>query len=264
LGIKTAAILTLGDDEIGGQIIERLIKDTVDTSYIFRLPQTRSNYSLAINYSGERTIFTYKTKIEYKFPDTIPLTPWIYLTSMGDNFEPVYQKIAGWLREHPEIKLMFNPGSRQIRAGLPKIKEVMGVSYIINVNREEAETLTGVKDSKGKEKELLTELSKLGPKIPIITDGVNGAFVYDGSKFYKVGVMPIDAYERTGAGDAFGSGFLSALIKNKDISEALMWGTVNSASVISYIGAQKGLLKEEEIGSWLDRAKSCNVNVVQL
>jgi len=264
LGIKVAVILTLGDDEIGNQIVERLIKEGVDTSYVYRLSQTRSNYSLAINYSGERTIFTYKTKIEYKFPDEIPQTPWVYLTSLGDEFESVYGKVSEWINAHPEVKLAFNPGSRQIRSGVEKIKNIMQDSYLINVNREEAETLVGMTNTKGNEKELLTSLSKLGPKMSIITDGVNGAYVYDGNKFYKAEVMPIDAYERTGAGDAFGSGFLSAIIKGKDIKEALLWGTVNSASVISFIGAQKGLLKEEEISIWLERAKSSNVNVEEI
>jgi len=35
----------------------------------------------------------------------------------------------------------------------------------------------------------------------------------------------------------------------------LIWGTVNSASVVSFVGAQKGLLKEEEMLEWVERAK---------
>jgi sugar/nucleoside kinase (ribokinase family) len=84
--------------------------------------------------------------------------------------------------------------------------------------------------------------------------------LYEG-KYYKAGVMPVDAYERTGAGDAFGSGCLSALIKGKDITEALLWGTINSASVIGYVGAQRGLLNEQGLTQWLERAKSSGVEV---
>jgi len=79
----------------------------------------------------------------------------------------------------------------------------------------------------------------------------------------KVGVLPVDAYERTGAGDAFGSGFLSALIHGKGMDEALLWGTCNSASVIGYTGSQKGLLKLEEMDEWLARCGSSGVKVVQ-
>jgi len=50
------------------------------------------------------------------------------------------------------------------------------LSYLINVNREEAEKLTKFQgDSAERERDLLIALSKLGPKICIITDGNNGA-----------------------------------------------------------------------------------------
>ncbi|PIT87585.1 MAG: hypothetical protein COU31_02095 [Candidatus Magasanikbacteria bacterium CG10_big_fil_rev_8_21_14_0_10_40_10] len=97
--------------------------------------------------------------------------------------------------------------------------------------------------------------------MPIITDGGDGSFVYDGKSFLKAAVLPIDAYERTGAGDAFGAACIAALIKGKPLKEALLWGTINSASVIGYIGSQKGLLKDSEIPTWIERAKSCNLSV---
>ena len=106
-------------------------------------------------------------------------------------------------------------------------------------------------------------LSKLGPKICVITDGSGGSIVYDSinQKFLKAGILPVDAYERTGAGDAFGSGVLGALVKGKSVEEALVWGTVNSASVIGYIGPQKGLLKLDEMDEWVERARSSGTRV---
>jgi len=120
-----------------------------------------------------------------------------------------------------------------------------------------------MEDSHSKEKELLLAVGKLGPKIVVITDGNNGSYVGDGKLFVRAGVLPVDAYERTGAGDAFGSGALSAIIKGKSFEEALTWGTVNSASVIGYMGAQRGLLRTEEISEWVARAKSSGTTVGQ-
>jgi sugar/nucleoside kinase (ribokinase family) len=264
LGVKNSIVLTLGGDKVGDQIVETLIREGVDVGNVFRVPDKRSDYSLVINYSGERTIFTYKDEINYKFPDSIPETPWIYLTSMGDDFEEIYQKVVDWIKIHPETKLVFNPGSRQLRVGVEKLKSVLSISYIIYINREEAEKLSGQTQSLGKEKDLLKAVSSLGPKYPIITDGPNGSYALFEDKFYKSGVLPVDAFERTGAGDSFGSGCLAALIKGKDITEALIWGTVNSASKIGYIGAQRGLLKEDEITPWLERAKSSNLKVEEI
>lgn len=260
MGVNSTSILTLGDDAIGNEIIDKLQKEGIDTGYVFRQKDTGSDYYTIIVVSGERTIFGYKNPKNYYFPSDLPETEWIYLTSMADNFEGSYERVIAWVEEK-DIKLAFNPGSRQIRAGVEKLKHVLAKTYMFYVNREEAEILTGVSASDGREKELLQKAAELGPQIVIVTDGGNGAFVYDGKKFLKSGVLPVDAYERTGAGDAFGSGCVSALIKGKSLEEALLWGTVNSASVIGYTGAQRGLLKEEQIGEWLDRAKSCNVKV---
>lgn len=264
LGIRVAPILTLGDDSTSNQIVETFIKEGVNTSYIYRANNTASNLSTVIVVGGERTIFTYNKDKDYSFPTEFPKTSWIYLTSMGDNFTETYKKTAEIVKSNPEIKLAFNPGSRQVRAGAEKFLDILEVCYVLYVNRQEAETISGVKDTKGQEKELLSALNKLGPKISIVTDGPNGSFVFDGEKYYHSGVLPIDAFERTGAGDSFGAGCVAALVKGKDIKEALLWGTVNSASVIGYVGAQRGLLKESEIPEWIERARSSEVRVEEI
>ncbi|MFZ5933216.1 MAG: carbohydrate kinase family protein [Patescibacteria group bacterium] len=266
LGVKTGIVLTLGDDSIGNMIVEKLKAEGVNMTFVIQQPAASSNYSTIINYSGERTIFTYHAPRSYEFPVALPATPWVYLTSMGESYRPFYNHFVEWLKKNPAIKLAFNPGSWQLKAGYGGIADVLSLSYLIFVNREEAEELTGLKESAGKEKELLMALSKLGPKVCVITDGDNGSYIYDagvtnGARFVRAEILPVDAYERTGAGDAFGSGCLTALIKGKSLEEALVWGTVNSASVIGYVGPQKGLIKESEMQEWIDRYKSSGVKV---
>lgn len=266
LGINSAILLTLGDDSVGNLIVERLKNEGVDATYVIQQPSTMSNYSTIINYMGERTIFVYHAPRSYEFPVQLPLVPWVYLTSMGESFRPFYNHFRDWLQKNPTVKLAFNPGSWQLREGYESIKEVMAATYIIYVNRQEAEKLTGFGESDGRDRDLLIALNKLGPKICVITDGGNGAFAYDSvnGKFVKAGILPVDSYERTGAGDAFGSGSLSAIIHGKTLEEALLWGTVNSASVIGYTGPQKGLLKINDMQEWLERSKSSGVTVQNL
>lgn len=266
LGINSAIVLTLGQDSVGDMVVDRLQQEGVDPTYIIQQPATTSNYSTVINYSGERTIFVYHAPRSYEFPVQLPVTPWIYLTSMGESFRPFYNHMTDWLQKNTGVKLAFNPGSWQLRADYKDIEETMHLTYLVSVNREEAEKLTNFGESEGKDRDLLIALNKLGPKVCLITDGGSGAFAYDSvnGKFLKVGIMPIDAYERTGAGDAFGSGCLSALIHGKSLEEALLWGTCNSSSVISYTGSQRGLLKESEMEVWLDRAKNSGVKVETL
>lgn len=257
LGVKDAIVLTLGGDTVGNLIVERLIAERVDTTYVVRQPAASSNYSTVINYAGERTIFTYHAPRSYEFPVQLPVVPWVYLTSMGESFQPFYNHLTDWLVKNPNIKLAFNPGTWQVRTGIEGVGKIMARSEILYLNREEAEKYVNLPNSQGKEKELLTATAKLGPKVVVITDGPEGSYVYDSAqnKFLKAGIYPQDCLERTGAGDAFGSGFMAAVIKGKSTEEAILWGTVNSASVISFVGAQKGLLKEAEIDSWVTQAR---------
>jgi ribokinase len=261
LGVKTGLVLTLGDDTFGKQIQEKLNAEAVNTTYVTKQLGISSNFSVIVNYSGERTIFTYNVPKSYEYPVNLPVTPWMYLTSMGDTFKPFYNHITDFLRTKTTIKLAFNPGSRQIRAGVSEILDILKLTEVLFVNREEAEKLTNLSQSLGKEKELLQALSNLGPKISIITDGVKGSYAFNGSKFIKAGVLPVDAFERTGAGDAFGSGTLAGIIKGRPLEEALLWGTSNSASVIGYTGPQRGLIKENEMDIWLERVRSSEVKV---
>lgn len=261
LGVKSALVATLGGDSVGNQIVEYLDKEDVDLTFTIQQPMASSNYSTIINYNGERTIFSYHAPRSYEFPVHLPEVPWVYLTSMGETFMPFYNHIVDWFEKNKNVKVAFNPGSWQLRTEPEMLKKILQLTYVVYVNRQEAEKITKFENSGDKEKELLKELAALGPKISIITDGDKGSFIYDGQRFVKAGVLPVDAYERTGAGDAFGAGCIAALVKGKTLEEALLWGTVNSASVIGYIGSQKGLLHDSEIMVWLDRARSSGVEV---
>ena len=53
--------------------------------------------------------------------------------------------------------------------------------------------------------------------------------------------------DSTGAGDAFGSGFVAGLMLGKPIEEAVEWGKKQAASVVEHIGAKKGLLTRDQI-----------------
>ena len=65
--------------------------------------------------------------------------------------------------------------------------------------------------------------------------------------------------ERTGAGDAFASGFVSQILtatSNKrqatsdDIVKAIQFATANASSVVAQYGAKAGILKKGDWGPW--------------
>lgn len=205
-----------------------------------------SNFSTVINYGAERVIFVFHEHREYKLPE-LPKTPWVYYSSSAAGHEVLHGAINNHIKQSG-AKLGFNPGTFQLHEGVEGMKEILEVVHVLLLNREEAHRLVG--GNKGDTKNLQQKLHELGPKIVIITDARNGTFAYDSiDNVYLHAGIPEESpvVERTGAGDAFSTGSIAALGNGKDLSEALIWGTLSSTSVVQFIGAREGLLTQDRM-----------------
>ena len=83
-----------------------------------------------------------------------------------------------------------------------------------------------------------------------MTKGRAGVSVSDGKNIYRAGIPDSPVVERTGAGDAFSSGFISEYIRSGDIQKSIQMATANSSSVVTKYGPIEGLLKEDNPGQW--------------
>ncbi len=258
LGLSSALVSHVGDDENGKKCLNRFKEEGVSREFIGIHPGLHTNYHFVLWFGSERTILI---KHE-KFPETMPdigSTGWLYLSSLGENSLPFHGVIADYLESHPDIKLIFQPGTYQIKFGTEALARIYKKTELFFCNLEEAQIILG--NQTRDVAILLANLRALGPKLPIITDGPNGAytFVKDASGTEHICLMPIypdiaPPYERTGAGDAFASSFSSAIALGKSEETALKWGSINSMSVCQEIGAQKGLLGQEKIEEYIKNA----------
>jgi ribokinase len=186
-----------------------------------------------------------------------PKTDWLYLSSVSDSDFSVHQQIIDWLTAHPETRLAFSPGTWQIKLGREKLKDIYARTEILFCNKQEAEKISSadLRNATSNEPEvrlrtLAESIKTLGPKTVVITDGEQGASALDNeNKFYQVPAFLGlgEALERTGAGDAFASAYLTAIANGKGTEEALTWGAINSASVVTKIGPHEGLLTRPQI-----------------
>lgn len=238
LGLKTSILTELGDDVGGQTIVDELKNTNVDTKLVKINKNSETNYAVVLNYKSERTILSYHTKRNYTLPK-LPKTKWIYYTSLGQNFGKLQTKLLSYLEKNPNIKLAINPGSYQLQQGIKEIKEILPQTDLLFLNKEEAVKILGKKISI---KPALKAFIKMGVKKIAITDGTNGSYASDGSNYYFMTTYPIKPIAKTGAGDAYTSGFLVATILEKRTEQAMQWGTANSAGVIQKVGAHKGLL----------------------
>jgi ribokinase len=254
LGLRSALIAHVGKDLQGQACLDELLKNNVSTHYVFSHEGIPTNYHYVLWHDVERTILVKHAAFPVLMPN-IPVAPkMLYLTSLGDHTEAYHQQIADYVKTHPEMKVIFQPGTFQIKLGAEVLKDIYENTYAFFCNLEEAQLIT--KNTTHEIPTLLRNLHALGPKLIFITDGMKGAYASDGAEQWFMPVYPHAPYERTGAGDAFASTVSAALLMGKSLSEALKWGPINSMSVVQFVGAQKGLLTKSALEQYLAKASA--------
>lgn len=251
LGVTSSLVSYIGDDDIGKKDIESLMRDNVNVEYLKIVPDMNSNYHYVLWYGNERTILVKHTEFPYLFSNDVPEAKWMYLSSLASNSISYHNQISEYLNKYPDTKLAFQPGTFQIKLGLEALKDIYARTDILFCNYSEAQRILDTKETD--KFKLLSMLGKLGPKNVIMTDGIKGAYAQHNNDVYFIPIYNngMESIESTGAGDAFASGVISALILDKNISEALYWGPINALFVTQAVGAQKGLLTREVLEEYL-------------
>lgn len=235
----------LGRDASGDAVLECLDRENIDSSYVeFVEKHTGCSVVLVDVRRAERTILTYRGasgSFHNLDPDDLEnIQPdWLYVTSLrGDMdtllkfFEKAHQLGA---------KVMFNPGELEIKQ-LEKLIGLLDLVDVLLVNKEEAARMVpGV---------LLVELAeRLNHycSVVIVTDGVMGALATNSEETYRLGVYEQKILrDRTGAGDAFGSGFLAKWADGGSFEESLRFAAANASKVTQHYGAKAGIITSDE------------------
>ena len=254
LGLNSAMVTNLGDDNNGHECVATLKKQGVATDFVTIQKDKETNYHYVLWFEEDRTILIKHHEYDYKFPD-IGKPKWIYLSSAGENTLEYHKQIAEYLKNNPEIRLAFQPGTFQMKMGVENLKDLYSRSNLFFCNVEEAKKILN-KPEEQDIKNLLKAMRDLGPNVVVITDGPKGAYGYDGYEGFFMPTFPDPKppYDRTGAGDAFSATFASAIALGKSLFDAFLWAPINSMSVVQYVGAQKGLLGQEDMLKYLSQA----------
>ncbi len=257
-GFETACVTKTGADVSGEEIKRRLKKEGVGTRFITSDRNLPTAYSVLLLEKGERTILNYAGASGSLSAGDFDMkkikAKWWYVSLPGDF--GLFPRIVNFASKNG-IALAFNPSGHHLKQRKNEILSLLDKLSFVVMNEEEASLLTGV--SFRKKNAVFEKLSRRASGIVAITDGKKGATVSCGNFVYKAGVFKEkNLIDRTGAGDAFGSGFVSGLLsrgitaknvasaKPFDIEYALRLATANATSVVEKIGATEGILKRSE------------------
>jgi ribokinase len=251
-GLKVACVTQIGDDFAGRRVLEDLKKEGVVTKFLHILPRHQTDYSTVLWVpDGGRTILIYRgpTRLEKEnIPWSKLKTRWFYVGSLEGNLEIVRRLIS----DFPQTKIAWNPGGRELKQR-KEILELLPKITVLNLNKEEMMELLAFSSQPSAVSSLLKKAQQLPCRYIVITDDRKGAHLWDREEkiWWHSGIFEESPrVETLGAGDSFGSGLVTGLIKNWSIEDCLWLATANASSVVTKVGAKKGILTEKDLASW--------------
>jgi sugar/nucleoside kinase (ribokinase family) len=243
-GFKTAYCGSIGKDYAGFLVLMDLKRFKVATDFVETLQNKTTNHSIILSEKERgRVILVYREASNY-LPKNFNLEKlkafWYYLAPLSGKFTKNTLKILKFAKKNG-IKVALNPSKEQIKILRNKKNEWLKLVDVLILN--ETETRLLFREYKN-EKELLRRLKEKMGGYLIITKGKKGSTVFDGENIYKAGIINARVQDRTGAGDAYGSGFVVGLIKKNDPVFAIQLATANAGFCLKEWGAKEGLLRK--------------------
>jgi len=257
-GYRTAVFTKVGSDVAGEEVRRRLKKEGVQTKFVSTCALPTA-YSVLLLQNGERTILSYHGAINQFSLSGINWEElkarWWYVSLPGDSYKLLNKLLTA--AEKFNVSVALNPGFKHLTEGRRELlKSLKRISFLA-VNEGEAAKLTGISFKQGTA--VFRKLDALTPGIVAVTSGERGVAVSDGRFIYKAGTFKEkEVLDRTGAGDAFSSGFVAGLLRKNEtckikgvcdpfnIEYAIRLASANATSVVEHLGATEGVLNKRQ------------------
>lgn len=242
-GLSVAFMGRTGKDPAASAVLEDLQEEGVDTTHIATDAELATDYStILLAPTGERTILIYRGASQHLNWDEHDLgeleAKWAYITSAAGNFE-FLNAFVDWANEKG-IKVAMDPGKKEL-SNQEEMKKLLKKLTLVKANKEELGPLVGETEPEKIIRSLIDHVD-----YAIVTDGPNGSWATDGKQIVRAGLYEDNVVrDRTGAGDAFGSGFVASVLRGDNLAQAITFASANSNSVVETIGAKYGILRTD-------------------
>lgn len=170
-----------------------------------------------------------------------------YLVTSKNGFEAMQQtkKIA----QQNDVKTALTLSDPSIVEGFKsRFENIIGASVdLLFCNEEEAKIYTGKDNLKGAREALKKEAKRF-----VITQGANGAIIYDGDTFIDIEPYDVNAVDTNGAGDMYAGAFLYGITNGMGFAGAGKLASLAGSRVVSQFGPR---LKWHQMQEILNEAK---------
>ena len=250
LGLKVKFFGTVGNDIYGKHVLEEMKNDNVDTRNLIVLDEHSTAMVIGIVQSNsERSLFVWPPEggaheyLEFSLIDKEHLleSDWLHVSGISLRNDPIKTTMIEVMKLFKEnnIPISFDLNIRAELWGLDlefkeTVYEAISYSdYIFGNSDEEIIPLTEKKTINEAAKAIIKENQTL-----ICRNGSKSVLAFNKNNLTKRAVFKISPKDSIGAGDAFNTGFISGVLQDKPIDEAIDSGNAVAAYKLLGYGAR--------------------------
>jgi sugar/nucleoside kinase (ribokinase family) len=243
-GLTTGFIGTIGDDDFGVVILNKMKDDGVDCSQVATVSGTTGAAFVQYNEDGSRKFIFAAGAAGMLTADHIDPAYFEGVKdfhvmgsalSISPTSKDAVMKAIDLTIENGGI-VSFDPNIRKEMAPLEQIKAivqpVIAKTTILLPSGEEAMLLTGDETAEAACQNLLT----MGPEIVVLKQAAEGCTVYTADGSFHVPAFPVTQVDPTGAGDSFGGAFVVEHLAGTPIENAAKFANAVGALKVTSFG----------------------------
>jgi len=262
LGHRAGWISRVGEDEFGTDILTSIRGEGVDVSQVrvdenahtgIYFKEVLQTDEIRVQYYRENSAAS-KMTINDLNEEYIAQAKYLHLTgitpALSNNcLDTVWESIR--LAKKNNVKVVFDPNLRRKlwkdeEEARRILRELSAAADIVLPGLSEGEFLFGKSDNESMAQKFLDN----GASLVVLKLGVTGAYYLSEKEKGNVPAIKVNqVIDPVGAGDGFTAGFLSGLLENQTIYDAVYRGCAVGAAVTMSVGDVEGLPDRKRLNS---------------
>ena len=252
LGANVSFIACVGDDSFGLNIRQEFEKDGINIDAVMIEKDTPTGIAMIqVAATGENSICISAEANACLTPQRIAAHTRIIeqadmlLLQLEVPMESI--EYAAEIANKSGTTVILNPAPAQHLSD-----KLLKLIDIITPNETEAEILTGIKVFDAQSAQLAADaLHKKQIKTVLITLGSQGVWLSKDGEGVQIMGYKVDAVDTTAAGDTFNGAFLTALLEDKPLNEAVQFAHAAAAITVTGQGAQSSIPYRQDVTEFL-------------
>lgn len=245
-GLVTSVVTAVGDDEEGACLLDVCRRRGVDTGHVTVVPGGRTAVIEMLLNGRDRVHHRADKGV------MIPYQPsgedMDFIRTQDYIHTDLSWQVTGLLKDMRTkgTQVYFDFSRRYLHPDVPEI--LRNIDYGIFSFEEET----------GEVRDLLRYGCGLGARVLIATFGEKGSLAFDGKQYCRQPCIPAEKLVNTvGAGDAFGAGFMSGILRGEDIPSCMRRGAGKASEIVGIFEPYHIKESGEKTGGGKENAGTC-------